>query len=204
MNTHAAPLWEYSVQSQHQVVSCPIAQLLSGVLVSFGAVGAEPGIGWHIGWFSLPCLLENIVQQWTFMIPKHSEKCCSTTEQILLDCFGWRIATLLKLSQSSIEEARYFLWMEYKSELEMGAAWAPYPEALWVCEFHRQSFASRPQEHGFTVCLLQTHTSHCFHSVASRPISRMWCKIIISWNIVQFFSNGRPLKWSNFIDYQAK
>lgn len=53
------------------------------------------------------------------------------------------------------------------------------------------------------ICLFQTHTSHCFHSVASRPVSRMQFKIIISWNIVHFFSNGRPLKLSNFINYQA-
>lgn len=55
----------------------------SGVSVSFGAVRADPGIVWHVNWFSLPCLLENIVQQWTFAISKYSEECCLTTEQIL-------------------------------------------------------------------------------------------------------------------------
>ena len=43
------------------------------------------------------------------------------------------------------------LWMEHKSELHLGAACAPYSEALSrVCESHCQIFASRPQEHGFT------------------------------------------------------
>lgn len=51
-----------------------------------------------------------------------AEKCCLTTEQILLDCFGLRIATLVKLSQSVIQEARCFIWTEHKSKLEVGAA----------------------------------------------------------------------------------
>lgn len=114
----------------------PISQLrqwrhaLFWILGPFQGCRTDPGIFWHVYWFSLLCLLENIVQQWTFVISKHSEKCCLTTEQILLDCFGLRIATLLKLSQSSIQEARYFVWMEHKSELDLGAACAPYSEAL--------------------------------------------------------------------------
>lgn len=81
----------------------------TGVSVGFRAIGADPGIIWHFHSFSLPCLLENILKQWTLMISKHLEKCCLTTEQILLDCFGLRIATSLKLSQSSSQEARYFV-----------------------------------------------------------------------------------------------
>lgn len=114
----------------------PISQLrqwrhaLFWILGPFQGCRTDPGIVWHVYWFSLLCLLENIVQQRTFVISKHSEKCCLTTEQILLDCFGLRIATLLKLSQSSIQEARYFVWMEHKSELDLGAACAPYSEAL--------------------------------------------------------------------------
>lgn len=81
----------------------------TGVMVSFKVTVADPGTVWHFYSFSLPHFLENILQQWTFMIFKPSEKCCLTTEQILLDCFGLRIATLLKLSQSSIQETRNFV-----------------------------------------------------------------------------------------------
>lgn len=81
----------------------------TGVSVGLRALGANPGIVWHFHSFSLPCFLENILQPGTFMISKHSEKCCLTIEQILLDCFGLRIATLLKISQSSVQEARYFV-----------------------------------------------------------------------------------------------
>ena len=176
----------------------PISQLrqwrhaLFWILGPFQGCWTDPGIVWHVYWFSLLCLLENIVQQWTFVISKHSEKCCLTTEQILLDCFGLRIATLLKLSQSSIQEARYFVWMEHKSELDLGAACAPYSEALSSLEIPLPNFASRPQEHGFTD--LPVPNSH-FHSVASTPVSRTQFKIIISWNIVQFFQTEGHLNY---------
>lgn len=125
LHTHPA-LLEYNFRFQHKVLLCSYFTAeqmdFTGVWVSLSAIRADPGIVWHICSFSLPCLLENIVQHWTFVISKHSEKCCLTTEQILLDCFGLRIATLLKLSQSNIQEAGYFAWTEHNSKLETGAA----------------------------------------------------------------------------------
>lgn len=159
----------------------------TGVSVGLRALGANPGIVWHFHSFSLPCFLENILQPGTFMISKHSEKCCLTIEQILLDCFGLRIATLLKISQSSVQEARYFVWTEHKSKLEMGAAWVPCSEALsslWV-PLQNPRFQTSGTWFRRSACSKLT-LAICFHSVASRPVSRMQCKIVISWTIMQF------------------
>lgn len=121
------------------------------------------------------------------MISKHSEKCCLTTEQILLDCFGLRIATLLKLSQSSIQEARYFEWNTNQS-CTWGLLVLPILKpSLESVNPIAKSLLPDLRNTVSQICLFQTHTSHCFHSVASRPVSRMQFKIIISWNIVQFF-----------------
>lgn len=159
----------------------------TGVSVGFRAIGADPGIVWHFHSFSLPCLLENILQQWTFMISKHSEKCCLTTEQILLDCFGLRIATSLKLSQSNIQEARYFVWTEHKSKLEMGLLAFPVLKPSQVCEFHCKPSLPDLKNMASQVCCSKLTLAICFHFVASRLVSRMQCRIVISWTIIQFF-----------------
>lgn len=159
----------------------------TGVSVGLRTIGVDPDIVWHFYSFSLPRLLENILQQWTFMISKHSEKCCLTTERILLDCFGLRTATLLKLSQSSYQEARYLVWTEHKSKLEMGAAWVPCSEALsrpWVL-LQNPHFQTSGTWLRTPACSKIT-LAISFHSVASRPVSRMQCRIVISWTIMQF------------------
>lgn len=122
------------------------------------------------------------------VISKRSEKCYSTTEQIILDCFGLRITTLLTISQNSLQEARYFVWTEHKSKLEVGTACVLCSEALWsLCIL---SPNSRFQTSG-----IRLHRSvypklslliALVLWLVSRPISKMQCKIIISWNIMQF------------------
>lgn len=117
---------------------------------------------------------------------KHSEKCCLTTEQILLDCFGLRMATLLKLSQNGIQEARFFVWTERKSKLATRAPSAPCFEAL--C-----SLCVRPPNPGLQtsgIWLCKSSYSKCMLPIAftlwlaSKPAPRMRCKTIISWNII--------------------
>lgn len=161
----------------------PISQLrqwrhaLSGVLVHFRAVRTDPGIVWHVYWFPLLCLLGEYCVTADSGFPAICEKMLFdhwTNSSWLLwikNCYSAEI----KPKEHSGSKVFCLNGTQIRA-----APWGCLCSLLWSPRVSKPTAKSlHPDLRNMVsqICLFQTRTSHCFHSVASRPVSRMQFKI---------------------------